>query len=65
VKPEPVRPGCVQTPPPTTEAVPFLPCPDGLTVCLDQPGALVLRNNIRVMRNWIDTTWVRCGPTER
>jgi len=65
VKPETVRIGCVNEPPPVTSALPFLPCPDGMTVCLDQQGALVLRNNIRVMKNWIDSAWTRCGPTVR
>jgi hypothetical protein len=63
-KPEPVRVGCVNEPPPVTEALPFLPCPDGLTVCLDLDGAKVLQRNVRDMKNWIDSVWIRCGPTQ-
>lgn len=64
-KPTVVQAGCVTTPPPVTAPLPFKACPDGLTVCLDQPGALVLRDNIRRMKDWIDTAWLRCGTLTR
>lgn len=62
VKPPPVQEGCIKDPPPVTAPLPFKPCPDGLTVCLDIDGAKVLQANVRGMKDWIDAAWTRCGP---
>ena len=65
VKPTVVQPGCIMTPPPVTVAPVYAPCPDGLTICLDQPNAIVLRDDLRRMKDWINEAWLRCGPLTR
>lgn len=42
----------------------FKDCPEGLVVCLDTDGALVLRDDVEALVRWTDEAWARCGVRE-